>query len=302
MTTTEVDRLNKLLAYTAFSKLAGLMHPRVELKVGRVEGGRQLMVMDEYALFTSKIKQLTGVDLSGYKERQMRRRIESQMNRRGFQSFLAYYNFLLTDKQALAQFLDRITINVSEFFRNSERWRVLEQRIIPELLSQKTTESLNIWSAACSTGEEPYSLAMLMRGSFPGLRFNLLASDLDTGVMQKAQTAVYAAAQASQIPPQFRSQYIIEREDTFEIVPAIRNAVDFRQHNLLADAFPKGLDLIVCRNVMIYFTDDIKDRLYRHFAASMVPGGILFVGSTEQIFRPQDYGFQIFDSFFYQRI
>lgn len=259
------------------------------------------MAIDEYALFTGKIKQLTGVDLSSYKERQMKRRIESQMNRRGFQSFLAYYDLLAADKQALNEFLDRITINVSEFFRNSERWQVLEQKVIPELLRRNPANNLKFWSAACSTGEEPYSLAMLMRGSFPSTRFNILATDIDMGVMQRAQAAVYPAAQASQIPPKFRSQYIIEREGTFEIAPAIRSTIEFRSHNLLADSFPMGLDLIVCRNVMIYFTDDIKDRLYRHFAASLVPGGVLFVGSTEQMFRPRDYGFQIFDSFFYQR-
>lgn len=259
------------------------------------------MAIDEYVLFTGKIKQLTGVDLSGYKERQMKRRIESQMNRRGFQSFLAYYNFLATDKPALDEFLDRITINVSEFFRNDERWRVLEQKIIPELLRNNTSGSLKFWSAACSTGEEPYSLAMLMRGSFPGVPFSIHATDIDIGVMQRAQAAVYPAAHASQIPPQFRSQYIFERKGIFEIAPEIRAAVNFRQHNLLADSYPMGQDLIVCRNVMIYFTDDIKERLYRQFAASLVPGGILFVGSTEQIFRPREYGFEIFDSFFYQR-
>lgn len=285
-----------------YGQKAGLMWGEVEFKGSRHEGRQCSMAIDEYTLFTSKIKQLTGVDLSSYKERQMKRRIESQMNRRGFESFLAYYDLLATDRQALNEFLDRITINVSEFFRNAERWQVLEQKVIPELLQRNQTNNLKIWSAACSTGEEPYSLAMLLRGSFPSARFNILATDIDMGVMQRAQAAVYSAAQAQQIPPQFRSQYIIEREGTFEIAPAIRNTIEFRPHNLLADAFPRGLDLIVCRNVMIYFTDDIKDGLYRQFAASLVPGGVLFVGSTEQIFRPREYGFQIFDSFFYQRL
>lgn len=260
------------------------------------------MVTDEYNLFTGKVKQLTNVDLNSYKERQMKRRIESLMNRRGFHSFLAYYNLLATDKQALDEFLDRITINVSEFFRNQERWRVLEQKVLPELTRQNATSPLKIWSAACSTGEEPYSLAMLLRGAFPNTRFTLLATDIDMGVMQRAQAAVYPATQSSQIPEPYRSQFVIERPGTLEIAPNIRNVVEFRQHNLLADRFPTGLDLIVCRNVMIYFTDEIKDGLYRHFASSLNPGGVLFVGSTEQMFRPQEYGFRVFDSFFYQRV
>ncbi len=260
------------------------------------------MSTDEYTLFTGKVKELINVDLSGYKEKQMRRRIESLMNRRGYQSFLAYYNLLASDRQALNEFMDRITINVSEFFRNVERWQVLEQRILPQILEQKNDNSLRIWSAACSTGEEPYSLAMLLKTSFPGIRYKILATDIDSVVMQRAQAAVYPIAQITQIPQRFRQQHIVERSGTFEIAADVRQTVEFRQHNLLADPYPSAIDLIVCRNVLIYFTDDIKDRLYRQFAASLTMGGVLFVGSTEQIFRPHEYGFRILDSFFYQRI
>lgn len=260
------------------------------------------MATDEYALFTGKVKQLIDVDLSNYKEKQMRRRITSLMNRRGFHSFLAYYDLLATDKQALDEFIDRITINVSEFFRNEERWRVLEKKVLPELLGLNATQHLRIWSAACSSGEEPYSLAMLLRDSFPGVSFSILATDIDMGVMQRAQAAVYPKGQISQIPQRFRSKYIIERPSTFEVAPEIRQTVEFRKHNLLADPYPQDLDLIVCRNVLIYFTDEIKHKLYWQFAASLKSGGVLFLGSTEQMFRPQEYGFRIFDSFFYQRV
>lgn len=260
------------------------------------------MAIDEYILFTGKVKQLTSVDLNSYKERQMRRRIESLMNRRGFHSFLAYYDLLVTERSALDEFLDRITINVSEFFRNYERWRVLEEDVLPALLHHNAANKLRVWSAACSTGEEPFSLAMMLRTSFPGTQFTLLATDIDAGVMQRAQTAVYPAAQAAQIPEKYRRQYVIERPGTMQITQDIRSAVDFKQHNLLRDRYPTELDLIVCRNVMIYFTDDIKNTLYRQFAASLKSGGVLFVGSTEQMFRPREYGFQVFDSFFYQRI
>ncbi|NLY53669.1 MAG: protein-glutamate O-methyltransferase CheR [Firmicutes bacterium] len=260
------------------------------------------MSSDEYILFCNKIKQLTGVDLSGYKERQMRRRLESLMNRRGFESFLSYYRLLAQDREALDEFLDRITINVSEFFRNCERWQVLEEKVIPELLRLRPNQTLRLWSAACSSGEEPYSLAMLMRGSFPSVRFNLLATDIDIGVLQKAQLAEYRLEQTEEIPLRFRSRYIQATGNSLQIVPEIRAAVTFQRHDLLRDPFPTGLDLIVCRNVMIYFTDIIKDQLYRKFAASLNPGGFLFVGSTEQIFRASEYGFQVYDSFFYQRL
>ena len=259
------------------------------------------MMQDEYVLFCHKVKQLTGIDLSSYKEKQMRRRLKSQMNRRGFQSFLAYYDFLTQDQQALAEFIDRITINVSEFFRNPERWLVLEQRVIPTLLDQRPGHMLKFWSAACSTGEEPYSLAMLMRGVYPQVRYSLLATDLDAKVLERAKQGQYLGSQAVQIPERFRTRFTVEEGSNLQVASEIRSAVDFRLHDLLSDRYPQDLDLIVCRNVMIYFTDEIKDRLYRQFAASLAPGGILFVGSTEQIFRARDYGFRVFDSFFYQR-
>lgn len=259
------------------------------------------MGLDEYILFTDKVKKLTSINLSDYKERQMKRRIENLMDRRGFKSLLSYYDFLAKDKTALDEFLDRITINVSEFFRNGERWHVLEQKVIAEL-RRHNPGTLKIWSAACSTGEEPYSLAMLMRASFQNVKYDLLATDIDLGVMARAKAAVYGRGQIEQIPKDFRARFLKEKEDSFTIKPEITGTVKFRLHNLLADPYPKGLDLIICRNVMIYFTDETKDKLYRQMAESLNPGGILFVGSTEQIFRPAEYGFRIFDSFFYQRI
>ena len=260
------------------------------------------MLRDEYSLFVERIKRLTDVDLAGYKEKQMKRRIESLMNRRGFQSFLAYHEHLASDRQALNEFLDRITINVSEFFRNSERWTVLKERVLPTLAERGKDRRLQLWSAACSSGEEPYSLAMLMHDAFPRHAFNLLATDIDQGILARAQTAHYAEGQLSQLPATYRTRFIEKSENGFTIAPAIRDSVSFKIHNLLSDPYPFGQDLIICRNVLIYFTDEIKAGIYKRFAESLTPGGILFVGSTEQIFRPREFGFRVFDSFFYQKL
>jgi chemotaxis protein methyltransferase CheR len=262
-----------------------------------------MQVQDEYSLFCGRIKQLTGIELVGYKERQMRRRLESQMARYGLRSFLAYSDLLVKDKQVLQEFLDRMTINVSEFFRNSERWVVLERKVLPALQAAAGHRTLEIWSAACSTGEEPYSLAMLLTAAFPRLRWHLRATDIDARALVKAKDGVYQLNQLSQIPERFRQRYVqVGGNDTFSISPEIKGAVDFRQHNLLNEAYQRDLDLIICRNVMIYFTEEVKDRLYRNFAASLRPGGVLFVGSTEQIFQSREYGFKAFDSFFYQKL
>lgn len=261
-----------------------------------------MQVQDEYGQFCGRIKQLTGIDLGGYKERQMRRRLESQMARRGIDSFFAYYDLLSKDAQALQEFLDRVTINVSEFFRNAERWQVLAQKIIPALERSSDGRALQIWSAACSTGEEPYSLAMLLRGDFPHIRWQLLATDLDRVILERARQAEYSLTQLPQVPERFRKRFLLPGESKFRVDSSITASVELKQHDLLREPFPERQDLIVCRNVMIYFTEDIKDRLYRSFSASLRPGGVLFVGSTEQIFRSREYGLQVMEPFFYQKI
>lgn len=232
----------------------------------------------------------------------MRRRLESQMNRRGVQSFLAYSELMAKDAQVLQEFLDRMTINVSEFFRNAERWQVLAQKVVPALQASAGGKELQLWSAACSTGEEPYSLAMLLRSEYPQARWRLTATDIDEKALAKAKLGEYQSAQLNQIPERMRQRYLQVSPTQFSIGGEIKSLVNFRQHDLLRETYPTNVDLILCRNVMIYFTEDIKDRLYRNFAASLRPGGMLFVGSTEQIFRARDYGYKAFDSFFYQKM
>ncbi|HLT55588.1 MAG TPA: CheR family methyltransferase, partial [Bacillota bacterium] len=120
---------------------------------------------EEYYRFITKIKKKTGIDLRLYKENQMKRRITSLRNKRGFHNFDTYYEALLQDSALFNEFIDRLTINVSEFYRNPKRWDVLQREVIPYLTKDKS--KLFIWSAACSTGEEPYSIAMMMREHFP---------------------------------------------------------------------------------------------------------------------------------------
>lgn len=142
--------------------------------------------MDTYSVFTTKWKQLTGVDLTLYKEAQMKRRLTSLYEKKGFQSFKDFAAALEKDQALLNETLDRMTINVSEFYRNYKRWEVLETAILPLI---KNGKPLKIWSAACSTGEEPYTLAMLLdqQKSLPG--FQILATDIDEKALEKAKKA-----------------------------------------------------------------------------------------------------------------
>ncbi|WP_203246463.1 CheR family methyltransferase [Sporosarcina beigongshangi] len=256
--------------------------------------------MPDYAIFIENIKKKTGIDLSLYKEAQMKRRLTSLYEKKGYRNFKDYFDAIHSDKELLEEFLDRMTINVSEFYRNAQRWDVLEKKIFPKLLERN--KKLKIWSAACSTGEEPYSLAMVLSSHVPMRDISILATDLDLGVIERAKVGLYPERALKEVPAPIVKQYFNNEGHFYQVKDEIKKTVTFKQQNLLEDRYDTGFDLIVCRNVMIYFTEEAKDQIYMNFSKSLKTGGILFVGSTEQIFNPAKYGFESEDTFFYRKI
>lgn len=256
----------------------------------------------DYKGFTEEIKKMCNIDLSNYKEKQMKRRIESLIRRNGHESYdsYSYLELLKRSKHHLKEFLDYITINVSEFFRNPAQWQVLEREIIPDLLKYK--KRLRVWSSACSTGEEPYSLAMIFDKMMIKSRVEIIASDIDRVAIEKAQQGVYTAKGITNIPSAMVKTYFEQEDDKYIIKDHIKNMVNFKILNLLEDNYPTGCDLILCRNVMIYFTEDTKEKLYKKFYDALSDRGVFFVGSTEQIIMPYKYGFSNLKNFFYQKI
>lgn len=253
-----------------------------------------------YEDFKRAILELTGIDLSSYKEKQMKRRIDSLIRRKGYDGYHTYYNALVEDKGKLDQFLNYITINVSEFFRNPGQWAILEKEILPDLLGKYA--NLKIWSAACSTGEEPYSLVMILAKSLPLERIRVLATDIDREALEKAKAGIYDARSLQSVPQELGKRYFKPLNGFFVIDSRIKACVDFKRHDLLNDPFPQDCHLILCRNVMIYFTEETKVRIYRKLHDALHHDGILFVGSTEQIIFPQKFGFQPLKPFFYKRV
>lgn len=251
--------------------------------------------MDEFYEFMTEFHAWTGVDLRLYKRPQMERRLTTLRTKRGFQHFAAYLAALKQDPELLHEFLDRMTINVSEFFRNMERWDQLGRR----LQSRPTGQTLKAWSAACSTGEEPYSLAILME-QVVRRPYDILATDIDDGVLHEARRGVYRAHQVNRLP-HYAESYFHSDGGLWTVTPALRNHIRFVKHNLLADTYPSSLDLIICRNVLIYFTDEAKQFVIAGFAKALKPGGLLFVGSTEQFLRSEAVGLRLVAPFLYER-
>lgn len=252
-----------------------------------------------WSYFKRHVREIAGIDLSAYRESQMRRRLGQMMMRRNLPSWVEYVRALRDDPATLAEFRDFFTINVSEFFRQPERYDALRRRYLPRLVQER--RRLVIWSAGCSIGAEPYSLAMLLAEQCES-RHRLLATDIDDTVLARARGGRgYSDADVRHVPAEFRERYLVRNADTYDVTDEIISMVEFRRHDLLHDAYPENCDLIVCRNVVIYFTEEAKRAMYTRFYEALRPGGLLFVGGTEIVTDARDLGFEHEETSFYRK-
>ncbi|MCI9276179.1 MAG: protein-glutamate O-methyltransferase CheR [Lachnospiraceae bacterium] len=254
----------------------------------------------DYEYFKREVRILTGIDLSSYKEAQMKRRIDSLLTKNKIPDYGRYVMVLKTDKERFEEFVNQITINVSEFYRDPPQWKMMEDSVIPALI-RKFGKNLKVWSAACSTGDEPYSLVLAMSRHLPLSNIRIHATDLDKQVIAKAKEGVYPEKSIAAVPPDLRRRYFTQIGDSFRIAKEIKACVEFREHNLLKDVYPMGCHLIVCRNVLIYFTEEAKDVVFQKYFRSLANGGVLFIGSAEQIMNFRDIGFEKKHSLYYQK-
>ena len=254
----------------------------------------------DYEYFKKAIYDLTKVDLNAYKEKQMKRRIDTLINKHGITGYDKYVQALKTDTKMFEEFVNYITINVSEFYRNPDQWALLDRDIIPELIG-KFGKNLKIWSAACSTGDEPYSLVMALSRHIPLNQIKIYATDLDKQVIAKAKVGLYNEKSIAAVPEDLKSKYFTKVGPSYQISEEIKKRVEFHEHNLLRDTYPTDYHLIVCRNVLIYFTEEAKDEVFVKFHKALANGGILFIGSTEQIINHKDMGYERKNSFYYEK-
>lgn len=240
------------------------------------------------------------LDLEAYKEKQLQRRINTVMTQAGASSLQDYSNLIQKNPIAQQQFLDYITINVTDFFRNKELFDKFEELLITRLMPQ--FGELKIWSAACSIGSEPYSLSMIVHKHQLSLKEKILGTDIDEKVLQRAREAIYKEHELKNVPLLERQEYFHHKESEYVLDEAIKRNVQFKKHDLLQDPYGKGYHAIICRNVTIYFKSDVKDHMYQSFTDALVPGGLLFTGATETIYRPEQFGLKKVSSFIYEKI
>jgi chemotaxis protein methyltransferase CheR len=260
------------------------------------------MNAQEYSYVKREVLKLTGVDLNNYKAPQVQRRLKTFLLRSGYDSWTRFFRALRDDQVAIGELNDYLTINVSAFFRDPEKFECLRDSILPELLRGRTT--LRVWSAGCSHGHEPYSLAILLCEA-TGLyrRHQILATDIDHSALDRAKAGgPYSTDEVANVPSDLLSRYFKKvSEDSYQVIDVMRRKITFRYHNILSDPFESRFDLIVCRNVVIYFRAEAKDQLYRRFYDALSPGGVLFLGGTEFLSKASEIGFTSAGFSFYRR-
>jgi chemotaxis protein methyltransferase CheR len=233
-----------------------------------------------FEALTEKISRARGVSCGSYKDKCLKRRIAVRMRARGVHTYEDYAKLLDQDPREYQDLLDTLTINVTKFFRNSETWDALR----PYLLQLgKLRPSLRVWSAGCASGEEPYTIAVLLTETLGEGKGFIDATDVDRLSLERTQQAKYPESSFTEMPLPLRRRYFVEGQP----VPAVRALVQVRPHDLMREPPPRPpYDLIVCRNVVIYFERAAQERLFQVFVDALAPHGVLLLGKVETLFGP----------------
>lgn len=248
----------------------------------------------EFNMFSEYLYQYAGINLTPQKKNLLATRLTQTIDRQGFKSFKEYFEYMKTDMsgKTLSEFINRISTNHTYFFREEEHFDFMKTRALPEFKERLEKEKdLRIWSAGCSNGSEPYTIAMLLDDFFD-LESSLwdtsiLATDISEKVLNLAKEGIYKPTDIEKIPPLWKMKYFKKiNADSFQVVDTIRHNVIYRRLNLLSEfPFKRPFHVIFCRNVMIYFDEPTKNKIIQKFYDKLVPGGYLLIGHSETIDR-----------------
>ncbi|MBT9153986.1 MAG: Chemotaxis protein methyltransferase [Firmicutes bacterium] len=257
------------------------------------------MTEQGFARFAQQLKHEHGLDLSLYKEAQIKRRLLSYMQRYSVADYggLTHY---ISSAEKRSHLVDYLDINVSEFFRNPELFVYLEQEVFRRLTAKQ--RSLRVWSAGCSIGAEPYSLAIALAEARIALSRGIWGTDLDAGALHQAAQGLYNVADVRNVGDSRRERYFDLENGNFRVKQLLKSMIEFQRHDLLCDPIPHRFDLVVCRNVAIYFTEEAKLAMLKRFSDCLLPGGVLFTGATESYPTHHTFGFRRIHSCFYEKV
>ncbi len=284
----------------------GLVSPgwRAYISTGSVQGVQMVdyelsspadLTEREYELFRKLVYAHSGINLGSEKQHLVRARLGKRLRSGRFRSFKDYYEHVLNDKtgEELAQLLDAISTNTTHFYRERRHFELISQMVNDILkASAHSPRTIRIWSAGCSSGEEPYSIAMTIHDIIKnrsGIELKILATDLSVQMLSHAKLGVYEAIRLGTLPPAFARNYFVHygnrKSGQVQVVPEIRKLITFARFNLMQQTFPfkHAFDAIFCRNVMIYFDRPTQEALVGRFHRHLKPGGLLLIGHSESL-------------------
>lgn len=248
----------------------------------------------EFTELKALIKRKIGFNCEDYKQAHLKRRLAVRLRANHSKSYKDYTNVLLANETESKKLKETLTVNVTELFRNPETYEAFRRSALPELIKAKGDKrTIRIWSAGCSNGEEPYSIAIMLR-EFMGIStkrydISILGTDIDEDSLEKAERGFYQFKQLEKIGQDRLSRFFNKKEDyTYQVVDEIRDLVKFRYHDMISGTRMFGFDIIFCRNVTIYFEQALQEKLYINFYNALNDGGYFVMGKTETLVGPAD--------------
>ncbi|HAS88765.1 MAG TPA: chemotaxis protein CheR [Desulfovibrio sp.] len=247
----------------------------------------------DFGKFSKLIKEEFGIKMPPSKKTMLEARLQKRLRALGFSCHSEYCDFLFSPggfEKELTQLIDVVTTNTTDFFREPKHFELLLSTVLPDLC-QRSSRPVKLWSAGCSSGEEPYTLCMVLNEFTernPNFKYSLMATDISTDILRKAMNAVYPMSKVDVVPMALKKKYLLKSKDKAKplvrVAPGLRKKVDFKRLNFMEPfPFKDQKDIIFCRNVVIYFDRATQYMLFKKFCATLTKGGYLFIGHSESI-------------------
>lgn len=249
----------------------------------------------DFSRIKNYIEQEVGIKLPYIKKTMVESRLNKRRKEIGLHTFKEYFDHVFSPgvgKMELINMIDAVTTNKTDFFREPEHFHYLTSKVLPQFAEDDSKRFIKIWSAGCSTGEEAYTICMVMNEYLRNnnaFNYNLLATDISTEVLKKGINAVYKMDRVAAIPMELKKRYLLKSKDksrnTVRIIPELRKKVSFQQLNFMHDSYNVNyeFDIVFCRNVLIYFTKEVQEKVINKLAIKIKAGGYLFLGHSETI-------------------
>lgn len=248
------------------------------------------MLENDLTSIVKEIDRVTGVDTSLYRESTLKRRLGLRLTATNSKNYKEYLKVLKQNASEYEVFLQTLTINVTDFFRDKEVYFSLKRNILPKLIQRArdlNRKRIRIWSTGCSRGQEPYSMAILFHvmldGGIKDFQVAIHATDLDEIALQKAKSGLYTGTEVKNVPKTYLKKYFLKKNGYYQLKKEVKRLVRFKQLDLIKESLPGKFDLILCRNLLIFFEPQLQKILFEKFNSSLKAEGILVLGKSETV-------------------